>query len=359
MTLIDSALKWEEHCGKLSSNSSYDLLLGQVPSGSNLTVTFDKLPTNLFKTADLKPGSHAECIGFTPDGAFCVFGTADGFLEVWDPIQGSLRADLPYQNGEDVLMRMNSAICCISFSQDSEMLACGTIDGEVGVWKLSTGKRIKSFPSVHKNGVTSVTFSPDQQSLLTTGFDNNVNILGMKSGRILKELHGHTSYVNCALWIDNSTVISGGHDGSLKMWDLPRSECIASSIPNSGKSLSAAPIKSICEYSITDNGDIIFLVTTQSMHLHLYSLLKREFIQIIPSKIKDPQFYIISSTVRRNILYYLTSDGHIYSAKVEDLSSSAGSAIIFSAEPIGFTLHPKFNIMISYDVAGEVKFWKS
>lgn len=357
MNILSSSLKWEEHCGNISGNSSYDLLLGQIPSESIEISSFDKLPKNCYKNIKLPSGSFVECAGFTPNGTYFIVGTADGFLEVWNPFEGTIRSDLPYQTGENDLMSMKSGpICCISFSHDSELLVCGTIEGEIGIWKLSTGKLIKSFQKVHQNGITSATFSPNQQSLLTTGFDNVIHVLGMKSGRILKELHGHSSYVNCAIWLDESTVLSGSHDGTLKLWDLSKIECVLTLTPKEENSLSPPPIKSI-NHLVSTEFDIIFLVTTQSSKLHLFSLLKRDFIKSIPIKLKN-QNHLISSSIRKGLIFSLSSDGNIFTLKSDDFVSSVASEQISDVEPIGFTLHPKFNILISFDTAGEVKFWR-
>lgn len=340
MSIVSSALKWEENCGNLSGNCSFNLFLGQVPSNASIAPTsLDNFPKNCYKNVKLPSGSIAECAGFSPNGAFFIVGTADGFLEVWNPFEGTLRTDLPYQTGENDLMTMKSgAISCVSFSPDSELLACGTIGGDVGIWKLSTGKMIKSFQKVHQNGLTSVTFSPDQQSLLTTGFDNIVHVLGMKSGRILKELRGHSSYVNCAVWLDESTVMTGSHDGSIKIWDLHRIECAATVSPKEEKSLSPPPIKSINHLISTEN-DILYLITTQSSRLHVFSLVKREFIQAIPSKLKE-QVHYITSNVKNGLVFSLTSDGHINAIKSSDFNASVGSERICTVEPIGFALHP-------------------
>ena len=357
MSIISSTLKWEEHCGNLSGNSSFDLLHGQIPAETAAPTSLDKFPKICYKSVKLPTGSNAECAGFSPNGEYFIVGTADGFLEVWNPFEGILRTDLPYQNGEHDLMTMKHTITCISFSSDSEFMICGTIEGEVGVWKLSTGKLIKSFLNVHQNGITSVSFSADQQSLLTTGFDNNVHILGMKSGRILKELRGHTSYVNCAIWLDESTILSGSHDGTVKLWDLNKLECLNTSIPKEEKSLSPPPIKSISHLFSTEF-DTFYLVTTQSTKLHLFSILKRDFVQIIPTKLKL-EVNLMNSIVRKGLIFSLTTDGHLFTIKSEDFKSSTGYEKVSQVEPIGFTLHPNLNILVTFDVSGEVKFWRS
>jgi WD40 repeat-containing protein SMU1 len=364
--LIASALKWEEHCGNISANSSFDLLHGTVPSGVEIfhpnTEGLDKFPKNCFNSVKLPSGSFAECLGFSPNGAYFVVGTVDGFMEVWNPLEGTLRTDLPYQQNEsDIISTKGSAISAIAFSLDSELLACGTISGEVLVWKLSTGKQVKAFQKVHQNGITSISFSSDQHSLLTTGFDNNLHILGLKSGRILKEFRGHTSYVNSALWIDESLILSGGHDGSLKVWDVQRVECVFSLIPTGEQALSPPPIRSICKYFTPETkgaDDSFYLITTQSSKLHLFSLLKRAFIQTIPVSIKA-QSHIVFSALRKSFIFSLSNDGQFMAIRSNSTSSIFGNMRVSELEPIGFALHPNFDVLVTFDIGGEIKFWKS
>lgn len=365
--LIASALKWEENCGSITENSSFDLLHGIVPRTSlhtttfKLSETFDKFPKNCYKSVKLPSGSFAECLGFSPNGEFFVIGTVDGFLEVWNPLEGALRVDLPYQQNEnDIMSTKGAAISVLSFSPDSEFLACGTITGEVLVFKLSTGKQVKSFQKVHQNGITSISFSPDQQSLLTTGFDNNIHILGLKSGRILKEFRGHTSYVNCAVWVDESQILSGGHDGTIKAWDVQKIECIASLIPTDEQALSPPPIRSICKFHNPESNsdDSLYLVTTQSSKLHMFSLLKRSFSLTIPISLKS-QSHLIASTMKRSLLFCLSNEGHLLAIRSNALNSIFGNMRVTEVEAIGFSLHPVFNLLVTFDIGGEIKFWKS
>ena len=354
LALIQSALRWEEQKGAIPENCVFDLFHGVLPAETGASDTIERLPKTLFNTVELPVGSQVECAGFSPNGAYFVVGTADGFLEVWDPIRGSLRGDLPYQKGEEDVMKVSSAVTCLAFSEDSELVACGCISGEVAVWRLSTGKLVKAFPKCHEQGITHVSFSPDLQSIVSCGFDHQIRVLGMKSGRVLKEFRGHESYVNCAFWIEGTELLlSGSHDGSVRVWDTQRVDCIRSFVPTEGNVLAPPPIRAILPFKHTEK-DSLFLVVTQSQSVHIFSLAERSFVKRITNK----GVKFMAAQVRQDTIFALTEDGSIFSYRPADGSSTIASLKVAEVEPISFACHPSLNILVSYDISGKVKFWK-
>jgi WD40 repeat protein len=67
-------------------------------------------------------------------------------------------------------------------------------------------------------GVTSLAFSRDGSQLLSSSFDATARVHGLKSGKMLKEFRGHTSYVNHAIYSgDGSKVVTASTDGTVKV----------------------------------------------------------------------------------------------------------------------------------------------
>jgi WD40 repeat protein len=75
---------------------------------------------------------------------------------------------------QDNFMMMEEAVLCMAFSRDSEMLASGSQDGKVKVWRIQTGQCLRRFEKAHVKGVTCLQFSRDNSQVLSTSFDTTI-----------------------------------------------------------------------------------------------------------------------------------------------------------------------------------------
>lgn len=92
---------------------------------------------------------------------------------MWDYTTGKLKLDLSYQASEQFMMH-DTAVLALAFTSDSELLASGSQDGKVKVWRLRTGQCLRRFEKAHTQGVTSIAFSLDGTHVLSGGFDGLV-----------------------------------------------------------------------------------------------------------------------------------------------------------------------------------------
>ncbi|CAE1284841.1 SMU1 [Acanthosepion pharaonis] len=196
LALLGQALKWQQHQGLLPPGTTIDVFRGKAAVREQEE---EKYPTQLSKTI------------------------------------------------KDNFMMMDDAVLCMCFSRDSEMLATGSQDGKIKVWKLLTGQCLRKFERAHAKGVTCVTFSRDNGQLLSASFDQSIRIHGLKSGKTLKEFRGHSSFVNDAVFTqDGHHIISASSNRHFfSLWNVKSTEC-----QNTFKSLGGSTGSDITVHSV-------------------------------------------------------------------------------------------------------------
>lgn len=94
---------------------------------------------------------------------------------------------------------------------DLTHVSCWGTESEVGdeqVFKIKTGQLLRKFDSAHSQGITSLGFSRDGTHILSASYDGLARVHGLKSGKLLKEFRGHTSYVNHATYSPDGTQVT-------------------------------------------------------------------------------------------------------------------------------------------------------
>lgn len=350
LALLGQALKWQQHQGCLPSGERYDLFRD---APATRAVEPETYVTTLGAVAKFGKKSHAECACFSPDGAFLVSGSVDGFVEVWDYERGKVRKDLDYQARDEFMMH-DAPVLALAFSGDSELLASASQDGHIKVWRVRTGQCLRRFPAAHSQGVTCLCFSRDGTTLASGSFDALARAHGLRSGKAIKEFRGHTSYINALAYSpDGSRLVSASSDGSVKVWDAKSSECTCTLAPPSPAAGAPPGVNGIA--FVPGRPDQL-VVCNRSPHLYLMSL-SGELLQTLSSgKREGGDFVACAVSSRGGWLHCIGEDAHLYSfdaheGKLQNLLAAHDKG------PIGVAIHPHRNIVATWAEEGTLKLW--
>lgn len=359
LALVGQAMKWQQHAGLLPPAAKFDVFRGMA---ANKVEEAEQYPTMIAKKVKFGEKSHPECATFSPDGQYCVSGSVDGFIEVWDYQSAVLRKDLQYQE-EGSFMMHDKAVIALAFSKDSELLATGSQDGQMKVWRVATGQCVRRFEKAHANGISAITWSKDSTHLLTASFDMTARGHGIKSGKTLKEYRGHTSYVNAAIYSrDGSKVLTGSSDGNINVFDAKTTEILATLTPPA-----PAHLPSTLAYAVNSivlapkvpghvNEECIY-VCSRTNTLLLMNLSGQVLKSFSSGKRDKGDFAAMITSPKGDWIYAAAEDETLYCFSA--LSGEIEQTLkVASKDVIGLCHHPSRNIVAAFSADGTLAFLK-
>jgi WD40 repeat protein len=160
-------------------------------------------------------------IAFSPDGQTLASGSFDNTIKLWNWV---------CEEEISTLTGHSSGVSSVAFSPDGQTLASGNIphigniareaDYTIKLWNPKTGQEIYTLTG-HSNGVISVTFSPDGQTLASCGADKTIKLWNLAYKQEICTLTGHSDCVrSIAFSPDGQILASGSDDKTIKLWDV-------------------------------------------------------------------------------------------------------------------------------------------
>ncbi|MEZ4862425.1 MAG: WD40 repeat domain-containing protein [Caldilineaceae bacterium] len=110
------------------------------------------------------------------------------------------------------------------------ILASSSVDGTICLWSVTESQGqvprcLRQF-SGHENEVITLAFDPTGQTLVSGGMDGSVRIWDVARGVTRQRLTGHATAVSTvAISPDGSTLATSSFDHTLRLWDLATGEC--------------------------------------------------------------------------------------------------------------------------------------
>ena len=170
-------------------------------------------------------------VSFSPDGKVIASSGYDVTIKLWNTTNGELIKSIKGIEDIDINKDCNNGrtIYGIDFIPDGQTLAStGYCDGKVKIWNLK-GKLIKTLQSPEEQKVdnpylkivTSVKFSPDGEIIASGSYDGTINLWRVKEGDLSKTIAAHDGKIyNIAFSSDNKMIASASEDKTVKLWKL-------------------------------------------------------------------------------------------------------------------------------------------
>lgn len=210
---------------------------------------------------------------FSPDGSYIVTvskppsesidsaESKDPYAQIWKPGEESNT----WQRVGDELKGHKNEITGIVFSPDNNFVVTAG-DSTPRVWKLSTGELIGELKG-HTAPVSTIAFSRDGRFIVTGSADktpeerdNTAHVWDAQTGASLFELKGHSKPLTCvAISPDSKTVITSSEDNKELVWNI-----------ETGAKITTLPLKAgvkkepVEDIFYSPNGMYVVLVSSDS-----------------------------------------------------------------------------------------------
>ncbi|CAN5898035.1 vegetatible incompatibility protein HET-E1 [soil metagenome] len=148
-------------------------------------------------------------LDFSPDGKLLASGGADKMARVTEIATGSQK---------NLFEAHTHYVMGVAFRADGRVLATAGADGVVNVWNMLMGERKKKIEGWTKE-VTSLQFIGATNQIVTSAGDNLVRIFS-DEGAEIRSIAKLPDFMQAAASTPNaSTIIGGGEDSLLRVWD--------------------------------------------------------------------------------------------------------------------------------------------
>ncbi len=144
-------------------------------------------------------------------------GTSDNQIKIFDLTDHTLKYTL-----ED----HTNSVFTLSYSPDEQMLLSAGRDAHLKAWDVKGGYILMDDIVAHMFAINNITFSPDGKHFVTCSMDKSIKVWDADRLKLLKVIDkarhaGHGTSVNKLLWSSHEDLlVSASDDRAISVWDI-------------------------------------------------------------------------------------------------------------------------------------------
>ncbi len=176
------------------------------------------------QTTILGQGNPASAIALSPNGQFLAgamgLSNSDSILTVWDYATTNVVQSRDIRIDYSLPQLVDSSVRTIAFGSDSQTIAWGNGNKEVGVYNLRTKQDLWVLKA-HKDAVTTVSLSLDGKQFASGSLDGQAKLFNAKTGQLLGTLTNakQGSLRSLVYNKQNSMLATGYGTGQVVIWN--------------------------------------------------------------------------------------------------------------------------------------------
>lgn len=125
----------------------------------------------------------------------------------------------------------NGKVYALHWARDNKTLVSTAQDGKLIIWNAAMGLKQQAI-TLQSTWVMSCAFSPSAKFVAAGGLDNICTIYDasnpdMPSDEPTRRLQGHTGYLSCCRFLDDSKMLTSSGDLSCGFWDITTSRMVS------------------------------------------------------------------------------------------------------------------------------------